>query len=560
MDPLAAPDDSLRRELARLNAELEQALVAAEDSQKEVTALARERDALAAACAEHIAARARTEASLRSVEDAVIDLRGKLARALDAVAQLQVDETAGSARDEELGVALEEAQTLAEELQVVNEVLLENNHELDRRVAERTQALDRANASLEVMNADLQRRVDEEAAARQEAQTRLFQSQKLEAIGQLTGGIAHDFNNLLTVITGTVQFLREAKDDARRERLLHRIEEAAWRGADLTRRLLAFGRRQPLHPDRIELGVQAAGLIELLRHTLREDIRIDLRFGAELWPVEADVGALELALMNLAVNARDAMPRGGWIELAAANRPMQGTEAARFGLAGGDYVEISVADSGSGMPAHVLERVFEPFYTTKEPGKGTGLGLAQVYGFAKQSGGTAWVESALGAGTCVHVLLPRSWREAMAEAAPGGAQGAHAARPAGEISVLVVEDDEAVAGIVTEMLDQLGHRPLHVGSVAAALGVLSSDQRIDLVFTDVLLPGGGSGLDLAREITRRELHVPVVLTSGYGGGVTSRLAAANLPFLRKPYRIEALKMVIDDALEPRAMPTQELHH
>jgi signal transduction histidine kinase/ActR/RegA family two-component response regulator len=551
MEHMAADDDALRQKFARLNAELEQALVAAEDAQKEVTALARERDALVAAYAEQRAARERSDSALGPSEDAVAALRMNLAGAQHALAEQRASEAINNTRDEELSVALEEAQTLAEELQIANDSLLHANQELDRRVAERTEALDKANAELAQMNADLQRRVDAEAAARQEAQLRLFQSQKLEAIGQLTGGIAHDFNNLLTVITGSTQFLRTADDPARRERLLHRIEEASWRGADLTRRLLAFGRRQPLHPDRVELGVQAAGLTELLRHTLREDIRIHMRFEPGLWPVEADVGALELALLNLAVNARDAMPKGGQIVLTARNAPMQNGQPARFGLAKGDYVEISVSDTGVGMSVDVLERVFEPFFTTKEAGKGTGLGLAQVYGFAKQSGGTAWVESRLGKGTSVYILLPRSWREAVAEAVPAGMSDGRSLHEAGDVSVLVVEDDEAVAAVVVEMLGQLGHHPLHVDSVAAALGVLGK-QRIDLVFTDVLLPGGGSGLDLAREIARRGLNVPVVLTSGYGGGVTARLAAANLPFLRKPYRIEALKATIDEALHVQA--------
>ena len=416
--------------------------------------------------------------------------------------------------------------------------------------------MDKANAALELINAELQRRVEIEAAAREEAQSRLFQAQKLEAIGQLTGGIAHDFNNLLTVITGSTQFLRHTDNPERRGHLLRRIEEAAWRGADLTRRLLAFGRRQPLHPDRVDLGVQASGLTELLRHTLREDISIHMQFDPDLWPVEADVGALELALLNIAVNARDAMPDGGQIVLAAHNMTMQAGQPTRLGLAPGDYVEISVSDAGIGMPPEVLERVFEPFFTTKQAGKGTGLGLAQVYGFAKQSGGTAWVESRQGEGTCVHIQLPRSWREPAAESVPLTASEVRAAAHEGALSILVVEDDEAVAAVVLEMLGQLGHHTLHVVSVAAALGVLSGDRQVDLVFTDVLLPGGGSGLDLAREIARQALGIPVVLTSGYGGGVTGRLAAANLPFLRKPYRIEALKLAIDEALRQGAPHNQ----
>ena len=238
MDPSAGADKALRAELNRLRGELEQALVSAEDAQNEVAALVGERDALIAVCDRHLAA-------WQSAEQSAGTLRVSLANALEMLAHQQSNEAASSATDEELAVAFEEAQTLAEELVAANDALMRSNHELDRRVAERTAALDAANKSLELLNADLQRRVDEEAAARQEAQFRLFQAQKLEAIGQLTGGIAHDFNNLLTVITSSAQFLQRADDPTRRQRLVHRIEEAAWRGADLTRRLLAFGRRQP---------------------------------------------------------------------------------------------------------------------------------------------------------------------------------------------------------------------------------------------------------------------------------------------------------------------------
>ena len=540
-------------ELTRLRGELEQALVSVEDAQNEIGALARERDALSAAGERYLAA-------WRSAEESAGTLRANLANSLEMLARQQANEAANSATDEELSVAFEEAQTLAEELAAANDALMHSNQELDRRVAERTAALDQANRSLEMLNADLQRRVDEEAAARQEAQYRLFQAQKLEAIGQLTGGIAHDFNNLLTVITSSAQFLQRADDPTRRARLVHRIEEAAWRGADLTRRLLAFGRRQPLHPDRVELGVQAVGLTELLRHTLREDIEIQMQFDTGLWPAEADVAALELALLNLVVNARDAMPNGGQITLTAHNAAMHNGQSARWGLAEGDYIEICVTDTGQGMPPDVLERVFEPFFTTKEPGKGTGLGLAQVYGFVKQSGGTAWVESRPGQGTSVHLLLPRSLRECCAEISPVDMGGGRIPHGAGPISILVVEDNDDVASAVMDMLAQLGHEAMHVASVGAALGVISGDRPIDLVFTDVLLPGGGSGLDLARELTQRKPDVPVVLTSGYGGGVTGRLAAANLPFLRKPYRIEALKMTIEAALGQQAPREQMQSH
>ena len=242
------------------------------------------------------------------------------------------------------------------------------------------------------------------------------------------------------------------------------------------------------------------------------------------------------------------MLSGGEIVLTARNHATLKGQSLRWGLADGDYVEICVSDTGTGMRPEVLERVFEPFFTTKDPGKGTGLGLAQVYGFAKQSDGTAWVESQLGQGTTVHILLPRSLRDHPTDVTQIEMAGGAPPQNIGPVSVLVVEDNEAVAAVVIEMLAQLGHDATHVASVAAALGELAGDRPFDLVFTDVLLPGGGSGLDLARELAERKPHVPVVLTSGYGGGVTGRLAAANLPFLRKPYRIDALKATLLEAL------------
>jgi signal transduction histidine kinase len=255
--------------------------------------------------------------------------------------------------------------------------------------------------------------------------------QKLEAIGQLTGGIAHDFNNLLMVIINGLQMLAQSKSPAQRERALRRTQEASWRAAELTRRLLAFARRQALHPERIDLAGQMDNLRELLSQGLRENIELRIDVASDLWPIEVDFGALELALLNLAVNSRDAMPNGGVLTIAAHNSPVDEVRAARRRIATGDFVEVLVADTGSGMSPEVLEKVFEPFFTTKNAGNGTGLGLAQVYGFAQQSGGTAWVESRPEEGTVVRLLLPRSRREAVKEAPePGPASAATQQRSA----------------------------------------------------------------------------------------------------------------------------------
>ena len=437
---------------------------------------------------------------------------------------------------------------LAEELRVANEALIEANNELERRVADRTVALDQANATLERLNVHLRARVEAETAARSKAQTELFQMQKLEAIGQLTGGIAHDFNNLLTVITSGLDLLRHPRDEAHRDRLLNRIQEAAWRGADLTQRLLAFARRQPLHPERLDLSQHMESMRSLLAHALRENIEMRVEVEPGLWPVETDIAALELALLNLAVNARDAMPEGGRLVLAARNEPLPEGSVGHLDLEPGEYVRISLIDNGIGMAPDMLEKVFEPFFSTKPDGKGSGLGLAQVYGFARQSGGGAVLESKLGEGAAVHVLLPRSFRP-MPAAAPQERRPVGGARRREQLKILVVEDDDSVASMVLEMLADLGHSGMRVATVSSALALLASATGFELVFSDVLLPGGGSGLDLAREMGRRGMAVPLILTSGFGGGMTQRLAAANLPFLRKPYRIEALRQTIDAALE-----------
>ena len=531
---------------ARLELELEQARVALEDAHAEIAALADDNQALRQLLeklqqsrneAEKTVARARNDAA-RSVE--------LITRSLRKVVDQQ-----------ELHLALEETSVLAEELRETNDALVEANNELERRVTERTLALNQANAMLERLNVNLRARIEAETAARSKAQAELFQMQKLEAIGQLTGGIAHDFNNLLTVITSGLQLLTHPRDESHRDRVLNRIQEAAWRGAHLTQRLLAFARRQPLHPERLDVSQHMESVRSLLAHALRENIEMCVEVDPELWPVETDIAALELALLNLAVNARDAMPEGGRLVLASRNEPLRNETVTGLALEPGDYVRISLIDNGIGMAPDMLEKVFEPFFSTKLDGKGTGLGLAQVYGFARQSGGGAMLESKLGEGTAVHILLPRSHRPAVA-AAPLEPRPAPAALRSEQLKILVVEDDDSVASMVLEMLEDLGHSGIRVATVASALALLASATEFDLVFSDILLPGGGSGLDLAREMGRRAMAVPLVLTSGFGGGMTQRLAAANLPFLRKPYRIEALRQTIDSAMlswhaQPRDM-------
>jgi signal transduction histidine kinase/ActR/RegA family two-component response regulator len=530
-----SPGDSeseLRHRLDRLEVELEQARAAADAAQREVRAITRERNVRSQELRRERAQRRQIEMRFERL------LAGNGGRVREA------------SPDHELHLVLEELRVLAEELESANEELIRTNRDLDERIAERTTALNQANAALRRINAELARRVRAEAEARETAQAQLFQAQKLEAIGQLTGGIAHDFNNLLTVITSGLQLLSRTNDETHHARLIRRIEQAAWRGADVTRRLLAFARRQPLYPQPLAVARHIEGLRELLRHGLRADISIRTAVPPDIWTVEADLAALELALLNLAVNARDAMPNGGTIVLGARNVTAASAVPEQLGLSGSDYVEVFVRDTGMGMSEEVLARVFEPFFTTKEAGKGTGLGLAQVYGFARQSGGTARVESRLGEGTTVSILLRRSLDEPAAAASERSAPRAATSRRVENLTILVVEDDDTVAATVLDMLGQLGHRGVRASSLAAAIAALSGCEPVDLVFTDVLLSGGGSGLDLAREMAGRQLNLPIVLTSGYGAGVTGRLAAANLPFLRKPYTLAALQQALEQALPP----------
>ncbi|MGC1408484.1 MAG: ATP-binding protein [Acetobacteraceae bacterium] len=531
MDRPDSPEKALRVEIARLGQELEQTHVALEDAHAEIAALAGEQDGL------------RREVT-------------RLTRQHSAeTARLVADAQQHKCTTGKLRAALEESSVLAEELQAANEELHAANEVLDQRVAERTAELGQANAELELVNADLHRRVEAETAARVKAQAELFQMQKLEAIGQLTGGIAHDFNNLLMVIINGLQVLAQSGDVRLRERALRRTQEASWRASELTRRLLAFARRQALHPERVDLPQHVEALRELLGQGVRENIQLNITVAEDVWPLEADLGALELALLNLAVNARDAMPDGGNLTIAVRNVLMDAVIAVRHAVAPGEYVQIAVEDTGTGMAPEILEKVFEPFFTTKGAGRGTGLGLAQVYGFAQQSKGTAWVDSRLGEGTIVRVLLPRSQRKVRRE--PVQPHAVSNAQPRGELRVLVVEDEPAVADAVLDMLTELGHRGTCVATVAAALALLAEAKRPDIVLSDVLLPGGGSGLDLAREIQQRQLSVPIILTSGYGGAMTQRLSTMNVPFLRKPYRMETLRHAIDTALQTPT-PDQQL--
>ena len=386
-------------------------------------------------------------------------------------------------------------------------------------------------------------------AALQESEEKLLQSQKMEALGQLTGGLAHDFNNLLLVIIGNLDDLIDAKKCSPADHELARQAlEAAQRGADLTRSLLAFARRQPLQPQRIAINDLMSGIARLLGRTLGERIEVSLELAPDIWPVVADPAQLEAALTNLATNARDAMPRGGHLTIATANRHLDDDYGAQHAdVFPGDYAMIEVSDTGTGMAPEVAARIFDPFFTTKGLGEGTGLGLSMVFGFMKQSGGHINVYSEPGVGTTFRLYLPRDQNEA------GRDEGSiipEASASGGGETVLVVEDNPALRRVVVMQLTRLGYRVRESENVAAAVAILEGIERIDLVFADVVMPGKHDGFDLARTVRERWPATKVLMTSGFPGTKLDRAAtvAADLPLLTKPYRRDALARALRAAL------------
>lgn len=381
------------------------------------------------------------------------------------------------------------------------------------------------------------------------AAERTAHSQRLEAVGQLTGGMAHDFNNLLGVIIGNLELLRDrVRSDDEAQSLSEEALDAAMRGADLTRRLLAFARRQPLQPVLVDLNELIQGITKLLSRTLGEQIEMRLDLARDLWRVVVDPVQLESAITNLAMNARDAMPRGGRLTFTTANSYLDEEYAAQqTDVTAGDYIVISITDTGTGMAPEVQQRAFEPFFTTKEPGKGTGLGLSMVFGFMKQSGGHINVYSEPGVGTTFRLYLrPAEGSEIMhtAEASPSHIEH-------GGETILLVEDSSSLRRVVSRQLTELGYRLLEAAAAAAALEILGSGAPVDLLMTDIVMPGGVDGLDLAREAMTRRPGIKILLTSGFPEDRLDREIGSlrQLRLLSKPYRRRDLARTVREVLD-----------
>ena len=371
------------------------------------------------------------------------------------------------------------------------------------------------------------------AARRAAAEAALQQAHRMEAIGQLASGVAHDFNNLLTTVIGNldrIELQRQATPDVRR--FAEAAQRAAQRGASLTAQLLAFASRQPLHPTAVRITGLLDAVLPLIKDAVGETIDVCCKLDPDVSAIRIDPGQFEAALLNLALNARDAMPRGGTLRITARNAVVAAGEAERRGIPAGNYVIAEIADTGSGMRADIARRAFEPFFTTKGPGKGSGLGLAMVYGFARQSGGTAEIDSRVGSGTTIRLYFPRS------EATRSGVRPpvVHPAAPH-KASILVVEDQDEIRRLLAQSLEECGHEVRTSGTAQEAIEILGKDARIDLLVTDITLPGGMTGLDLVRKA--REL-MPDLKVLTISGNATEEAVTASCPgraaFLAKPFR------------------------
>jgi signal transduction histidine kinase len=399
--------------------------------------------------------------------------------------------------------------------------------------------LDEALAIAEQRNVELARSREE-----------LAQAQRLEAIGQLTGGVAHDFNNLLTVVIGNLEMILDARGDrAKIDRLAQNAIKAAQRGEHLVRQLLTYARRQISRPQTVDVNQLIANIENLIRRVIGEQIEVVTILSPGLAPVQIDTAQFETAILNLVINSRDAMAGGGRIIIETREVTLDRQDVIDPEAAPGPYVRIAVSDTGAGMTAAVLARAFDPFFTTKEVGKGSGLGLSQVYGFVKTAGGHVQIKSELGAGTTVELYLPKS--SALAAPAETVAERQPAAPASGRATILMVEDDEEVLAVTAESLRELGYQVVTAVTAAQALDILRSDQPVDLLFSDVVIPGGADGAQLAVEARRVRPRLKVLLTSGYAAAALSLEHGLpdTLEFVGKPYEREELAHKVRLAIE-----------
>jgi signal transduction histidine kinase len=431
------------------------------------------------------------------------------------------------------------AQFMAEVLSPF-EMMLRGYQEANDRLSTANRDLTRVHDALARAHQQLRAEVED----REKAEEQLFHAKKLQAVGLLAGGVAHHFNNLLTVVLGNLELARrQLKGDRRVEHFLLAARHGAERGAEVTRQLLSFSRQQMLQPRVLDVAAWLAEIEPLLVAALRGDITVETEVAGDLLTIEVDPGQLELALLNLAVNARDAMPNGGTLLVTARNARLADS---RLGLEG-DYVAIEVADTGEGLPPEVLPQVFEPFFTTKNKGPGAGLGLSQVHGFVHQSGGAVEMENRVGGGAVVRIYLPA--RESR-RASPAAARPRMAPAPQAAGRVLVVEDEASLARLASDLLESFGYDVTVARRAQTALDVIGAGDPIDVVFSDVVMPGGMDGVQLAAELAVRRPDLPVLLTSGYHEAV-AELDARGLAFIPKPYRPEDLRAGIDKLLSER---------
>ncbi|MBT1265541.1 response regulator [Pseudomonas sp. VS38] len=420
-------------------------------------------------------------------------------------------------------------------------------YEARDRLIDLSQSEQRLQSTLET----LEQQVEERTAQLRNNEEALRQSQKMEAVGQLTGGIAHDFNNMLTGIIGSLELLRRRVARGRTEDLDSLIDlgvTSANRAAALTHRLLAFSRRQSLDSKPVQINQLVSSMGELLQRSLNESIALDIRLTEQLWTAEADPNQLESALLNLAINARDAMPNGGKLVVETTNRHLDSVFTAAYGtLTPGDYVELSVSDTGCGMPESVISRAFDPFFTTKPIGQGTGLGLSMIYGFARQSHGHVSIHSVVGQGTTVSLFLPRYVGEVIADEPLNPALLPFA--NAGE-TVLIVEDDPAVRVLVSAVLSELGYAFVEAGDADSAMPIIESSQRIDLLISDVGLPGmnGRQLAEIGRQV-RPELKVLFITGYAEHAAVRGGFLDPGMQMITKPFTFDLLTAKVREMIK-----------